>query len=116
MTLATRAFGRGTDFICNDPKVLQAGGLHVLQTFLSEDESEEVQIKGRTSRQGTPGSYSMVLLLDELIKFNIEEEDIKKSADIYQTLKEFRNRRLENAQKETTNAREELRIKNDKSI
>ncbi len=101
--------------MCNDPQVLKAGGLHVLQTFLSEDESEEVQIKGRTSRQGTPGSYAMVLLYDDLIKFDIEEEDIRISTDIYATLKKFRNLRQEKAQMETNNARDELKVKNDKA-
>jgi preprotein translocase subunit SecA len=43
-------FGRGTDFICFDKDVDAAGGVLVIQTFLSEDYSEEVQIKGRTAR------------------------------------------------------------------
>lgn len=46
-----RNFGRGTDFICLDPDVNDAGGVVVIQTFLSEDLSEEVQIQGRTARQ-----------------------------------------------------------------
>lgn len=50
VTFATREFGRGTDFICRDRKVEEAGGIHIIQTFLSEEESEEIQIKGRTSR------------------------------------------------------------------
>ena len=44
ITLATRKFGRGTDFICKDPTVEENGGVHVIQTFLSEEMSEEVQI------------------------------------------------------------------------
>jgi len=35
--------------------------VHVIQTFLSEELSEEIQIKGRAARQGQDGSYSMVL-------------------------------------------------------
>ena len=30
VTLATRKFGRGTDFICKDKSVLEAGGVHVI--------------------------------------------------------------------------------------
>jgi hypothetical protein len=30
-----RSFGRGTDFICRDPKVIAHKGVHVIQTFLS---------------------------------------------------------------------------------
>jgi len=36
--------------------------VHVLQTFFSEQEADEVQIKGRTARQGKKGTYSLVLL------------------------------------------------------
>jgi hypothetical protein len=57
----------------------------------------------------------MVLLYDDLIKFDIEEEDIRISTDIYATLKKFRNLRQEKAQMETNNARDELKVKNDKA-
>jgi len=39
----------------------QAGGVHILQAFFSNDTSEEVQIQGRTSRQGKSGTYSLIL-------------------------------------------------------
>eukprot|EP00048_Salpingoeca_helianthica_P005522 m.88664 g.88664 ORF g.88664 m.88664 type:complete len:671 (+) comp13632_c0_seq2:4786-6798(+) len=58
VTLITRSFGRGTNFMCFDRKL---GGVHVLQTFFADDLAEEVQIKGRTARQGYPGSYSVIL-------------------------------------------------------
>ena len=68
VTLLTRALGRGTDFICYDESVANNGGVHVLQTFLSEEISEERQIRGRTARQGQKGSYSMVLRNSDLQK------------------------------------------------
>ncbi|CAF5016018.1 unnamed protein product, partial [Rotaria sp. Silwood1] len=77
ITLFTRTFGRGTDFICHDKIVEHNGGTHVIQTFLSEEYSEEVQIKGRTARQGDHGSYSLVLLDQDLEKFLIQKEDIE---------------------------------------
>ena len=77
ITLLTRIFGRGTDFICYDESVVTNGGTHVIQTFLSEETSEEVQIKGRTARQGDFGSYSMVLLDRDLEKFHITKENIE---------------------------------------
>jgi preprotein translocase subunit SecA len=52
ITLLTRVFGRGVDFACMEKAVADAGGVHVIQTFISEEESEEVQIQGRTARQG----------------------------------------------------------------
>jgi len=33
--LATRSFGRGSDFLCLDPVLRERGGLHVIQTFHS---------------------------------------------------------------------------------
>lgn len=38
ITLLVRSYGRGIDFICSKNKQLIAiGGVHVIQTFLSED-------------------------------------------------------------------------------
>ncbi|CAF4273892.1 unnamed protein product [Rotaria magnacalcarata] len=76
ITLFTRTFGRGTDFICHDQMVATNGGTHVIQTFLSEESSEEKQIKGRTARQGDQGSYCMILLDHELEKFHIDKSHI----------------------------------------
>ncbi|CAF4705970.1 unnamed protein product [Rotaria sp. Silwood1] len=73
ITLFTRTFGRGTDFKCDDQIIATNGGTHVIQTFLSE----EVQIKGRTARQGDHRSYSMILLDRDLEKFHTEKVDIE---------------------------------------
>ncbi|ETN97369.1 hypothetical protein RFI_40160, partial [Reticulomyxa filosa] len=48
-------------------------------TFLSKELSEEVQIKGRTARQGSYGSYSLVLCDKSLEKFLITKADIDNS-------------------------------------
>lgn len=60
ITLLIRDFGRGTDFKCFDTRMLDAGGTHVIQAFYSPDVAEEVQIRGRTARQGAKGSYRLV--------------------------------------------------------
>lgn len=39
ITLMTNSFGRGTDFILLDQKIKESGGLHVIQAFLSLDDS-----------------------------------------------------------------------------
>jgi preprotein translocase subunit SecA len=57
VTLMIREYGRGTDFKCYDQRMLDAGGVHVIQSFFSSDFSEEIQIRGRTARQGAKGSY-----------------------------------------------------------
>jgi len=66
ITICSAVFGRGTDFFCKDQKVEENGGVHVIQTFLSTSLSEEVQIQGRTARQGKTGTYQMILLESDL--------------------------------------------------
>jgi uncharacterized protein YegL len=66
ITICTAVFGRGTDFFCKDKALEKSGGVHVIQTFLSLDMSEEIQIQGRTSRQGKQGSYKLILLDKDL--------------------------------------------------
>ena len=40
--MCTREFGRGTDFKYHGDLVIHAGGLLVIQTFYTEDYSEEI--------------------------------------------------------------------------
>merc|ERR1712129_9074 len=56
----------GCEFACYDARLEERGGMHVLQTFVSVDISEEEQIKGRTARQGKRGSYGMILSAEDL--------------------------------------------------
>ena len=96
ITLLTRIFGRGSDFICRDQIVAANGGVHVIQTFLSEELSEEVQIKGRTARQGESGSYSLILLDSSLEKFSITKEEIenlKKGSGSHNSLYDLLNQK-----------------------
>jgi len=76
MTLITRSFGRGSDFACQDNTTLGNGGVHVIQTFPSESAAEETQIKGRTARQGDPGSYEMILLQEDVLNAGTTAEQI----------------------------------------
>jgi len=66
VTICTAVFGRGTDFFCKDEALEKSGGVHVIQTFLSSDMSEEIQVQGRTARQGKKGSYNLILLDKDL--------------------------------------------------
>eukprot|EP01105_Mastigella_eilhardi_P025421 TRINITY_DN6908_c0_g2_i2.p1 TRINITY_DN6908_c0_g2~~TRINITY_DN6908_c0_g2_i2.p1 ORF type:complete len:2516 (-),score=771.73 TRINITY_DN6908_c0_g2_i2:252-6812(-) len=98
LTLLTRGFGRGIDFICFDKAVQENKGVHVIQTFLSDTPSEEVQIKGRTCRQGQNGSYSLVLLachLKQEFEFNDQQLAQQDKALLLQTLQNHRNLRYE---------------------
>ena len=40
ITLMSGSFGRGTDFVIFDDNIKEKGGLHIIQAFLSLDESE----------------------------------------------------------------------------
>lgn len=54
-----------------DDDVQANGGVHIIQTFLSDEEAEEIQIKGRTNRQNSPGSTDIIYIKDELEKLAI---------------------------------------------
>jgi preprotein translocase subunit SecA len=75
VTLLTEKFSRGTDFILEDKILIDAGGFHVIQTYVSKDESDYVQVCGRTARQGKKGSYQMVINREILTSLNINNFD-----------------------------------------
>lgn len=83
ITLMTRVFGRGTDFACLK-RVKEAGGVHIIQTFLSEDVAEEVQIRGRSARESSSGSFVKILEKGSLERFglsNVDVENLSRSTD-----------------------------------
>ena len=68
-------------------------GMLVVQTFLSTQKSEELQIQGRTARQGKKGSYCMILLESDLkTKFKIDSAmcEARPREDLYNFLDETR--------------------------
>lgn len=60
VTVATHMAGRGTDILL-DAQVLQAGGLHVINTHLNDSGRIDRQLHGRSARQGQPGSFERIL-------------------------------------------------------
>ena len=64
ITVATNMAGRGTD-IKLSPSVEQAGGLHVILTERYESSRVDRQLAGRCARQGDPGSFEMLLSLED---------------------------------------------------
>ena len=64
VTVATNMAGRGTDFIL-DPKVKEAGGLHVILSEVHESQRIDWQLIGRGSRQGQPGSFRIFVSMDD---------------------------------------------------
>jgi hypothetical protein len=93
ITLSVASFSRGTDLRCDDQRVLDAGGLHVLGAFLPNTEAGEKQMVGRTGRQGNSGSVSYVLRDSDLTEFGISQQDIQAARSperLYDVLKEKR--------------------------
>jgi len=121
ITLATRAFGRGIDFIVDDDHMVICGGLHVLLTFFPRDVQEEVQIKGRTGRQGQQGSFSMVmrsLQLEDFAGDHATAADItawEASAELYDKISEIRAEQAAADMQERLDKAEEAKAKHDQA-
>ncbi|MBS3786256.1 MAG: preprotein translocase subunit SecA, partial [Gammaproteobacteria bacterium] len=78
VTIATNMAGRGTDIVlggnteadetvwqASHDAVLEAGGLHVIGTERHESRRIDNQLRGRSGRQGDPGSTRFFLSLDD---------------------------------------------------
>ena len=66
VTVSTNMAGRGTD-IKLDSQAREAGGLHVMLSEIHESKRIDLQLIGRSSRQGDPGSYRLFVSLDDEI-------------------------------------------------
>lgn len=64
VTIATNMAGRGTD-IKLGPGVKEAGGLHIIGTERHEARRIDRQLRGRSGRQGDPGSSKFFLSLED---------------------------------------------------
>ncbi|MCS6985452.1 MAG: preprotein translocase subunit SecA [Leptospiraceae bacterium] len=68
VTIATNMAGRGTDIVLG-PGVKELGGLHVIGSERHESRRIDNQLRGRSGRQGDPGSSRFYLSLeDELMR------------------------------------------------
>ena len=73
VTIATNMAGRGTDIKLGEG-IKELGGLHILGTERHESRRIDLQLRGRSGRQGVPGSSQFYLSLeDDLMRlFNSE--------------------------------------------
>ncbi len=68
VTISTNMAGRGTDIVLGEG-VVNLGGLHVLGTERHESRRIDNQLRGRSGRQGDPGSSQFYLSLkDDLLR------------------------------------------------
>ena len=64
VTIATNMAGRGTDIVLG-PDVPKLGGLHVIGTERHESRRIDNQLRGRSGRQGDPGSSRFYVSLED---------------------------------------------------
>jgi preprotein translocase subunit SecA len=64
VTIATNMAGRGTDIVLEEG-VTELGGLHILGTERHESRRIDNQLRGRSGRQGDPGSSRFYLSLED---------------------------------------------------
>ena len=66
VTIATNMAGRGTDIVLGEG-VRELGGLHILGSERHESRRIDNQLRGRSGRQGDPGTSRFYLALDDTL-------------------------------------------------
>ncbi len=114
VTIATNMAGRGTDIKINE-EVKNLGGLHIIGTERHESRRIDNQLRGRSGRQGDPGSSRFFLSLEddllrifgsEKISFIMDKLGMKDGEPIEHPLI---NKAIENAQKKVEGIHFEIR-------
>ncbi len=77
ITIATNMAGRGTDILLGDG-VSDLGGLHVLGTEKHESRRVDNQLRGRSGRQGDPGSSQFFISIEDDMFRRFAKEEIDK--------------------------------------
>ncbi|MFV1979924.1 MAG: accessory Sec system translocase SecA2, partial [Rhodothermia bacterium] len=93
ITISTNMAGRGTDIKLGGAdeedreRVVRAGGLHVFGTNRHESRRIDQQLRGRSGRQGDPGSSKFFVSLDDdlMVRFGVDELIPEKSRPSHQT-------------------------------
>ena len=80
VTIATNMAGRGTDIKLSEP-VRQAGGLAIIGTERHESRRVDRQLRGRSGRQGDPGSSVFYVSLEDKLMRLFASERIAKVMD-----------------------------------
>jgi preprotein translocase subunit SecA len=80
VTIATNMAGRGTDIVLGDG-VSDKGGLHIIGTERHESRRIDNQLRGRSGRQGDPGSSQFYLSLEDDLLRLFGSDNIKRLMD-----------------------------------
>lgn len=114
VTIATNMAGRGTDIVLGEG-VRELGGLHILGSERHESRRIDNQLRGRSGRQGDPGSSRFYLALDDTLMRLFGSERIagimeKLGLEDGQTIENpLISRAIENAQKRVEGHNFEIR-------
>lgn len=77
ITIATNMAGRGTDIVLGQG-VAEVGGLHVIGTEKHESRRIDNQLRGRSGRQGDPGSTQFLISLEDDMFQRFAQDDTEK--------------------------------------
>jgi len=73
--LSTNMAGRGTDILLGDG-VKELSGLQIIGTELHESARIDMQLKGRSGRQGDPGSTQFIISIEDDIFHSYDKEEM----------------------------------------
>lgn len=77
ITIATNMAGRGTDIMLGNG-VTELGGLHVIGTERNESRRIDDQLKGRSARQGDPGSTQFIISLEDNLFIRYAADELER--------------------------------------
>ncbi|MBN8201516.1 accessory Sec system translocase SecA2 [Bacillus sp. NTK034] len=75
--IATNMAGRGTDILLGEG-VKELGGLHIIGTERHESMRIDMQLRGRSGRQGDTGSSKFIVSLDDDLFINYDPDEMEK--------------------------------------
>ncbi len=114
VTIATNMAGRGVDIKLGDG-VPQLGGLHIIGTERHESRRIDNQLRGRSGRQGDPGTTRFYIALEDELMRLFGQERLQKMMDFVKFTDEtpieagILSRSIENAQSKVENHNYEIR-------
>ncbi|GAA0439033.1 accessory Sec system translocase SecA2 [Lentibacillus halophilus] len=77
ITIATNMAGRGTDIMLGEG-VAELGGLHIIGTERNESRRIDNQLKGRSARQGDPGSTQFIISLEDYLFIRYASDELER--------------------------------------
>ncbi len=114
VTIATNMAGRGVDIKLGE-SVPELGGLHIIGTERHESRRIDNQLRGRSGRQGDPGSTRFYIALEDELMRLFGQERLQKMMDFVKFTDEtpieagILSRSIENAQSKVENHNYEIR-------